>query len=98
MTVCVQKADGAQTAQCPASVRTERPALQMKGSVSVLQDTEATAVSGVSPTSAPHHHLQTKKIRVQVEFVPIAYSTTDHHQKRISLSHGAYQHSVKISE
>lgn len=46
VTVCVQRAAGALTAPSPATVRTERPALRMKGPVSVLRDTEAPPVRG----------------------------------------------------
>lgn len=52
MTVCVQGAAGARTAHFTVTARMERPALQTMAPVSVLQDTEAPPVRGVSPTSA----------------------------------------------
>lgn len=52
VTVCVQGAAGAQTAPFTVTARMELPALQMMAPASVLQDTEAPPVRGVSLTSA----------------------------------------------
>jgi len=69
VTVCVQRAAGAPTAPSTVTVRTERPALQMKEPVSVPQDTEAQPARGVSPASpppysawSPHSCFLTKRI------------------------------------
>lgn len=52
VTVCAQKGAGVQTVPSPVTVRMELPAPQTKEPASVLQDTEAPPVRGVSPTSS----------------------------------------------
>lgn len=55
MTVCVQRAAGAQTALSHATVKMVRPALLMKEPVSVHQDTEAPPARGVRTSSVPQN-------------------------------------------
>lgn len=71
VTVCVQRATGAQTAPSPVTVRMEHRALQMKEPVSVLQDTEAPHVRGsalqvtlVTAVVRPVHSVSTVTGRV----------------------------------
>lgn len=70
MTVCVQRAAGAQTAPSPVTVRMERPALQMREPVSVLQDTEAPPVRGSA--------LQVTLVTAAVRRVHSVSTVTDH--------------------
>lgn len=60
VTAFVQRAAGAPTALSPVTVRTELPALQMKGPVSVLQDTEGPPAREVSPALAYSSHLTSR--------------------------------------
>lgn len=50
MTVCVLRDSGVQIALCLVTAKMELPALQMMGSVSVHQDTEAPLAREVSTT------------------------------------------------